>query len=125
MTEPAPARPVPSNPPLLERRRDVVVLGGAIEPAGVAALCERARPLLAEIAAHDVGALTCEIGSLRSDLAAVDAVARLALMARRLDRSIRLLDAPPTFRGLLVLAGLVDVVPCDPGRPGSGLDPGR
>ena len=125
MAEPAPSPPAPSNPPLLECRGGVVVLGGAIERGGVAALCARAGPLLGEIAAADTGALVCEVGSLRSDLAAIDAVARLALLACRLDRGIQLRDATPAFRELLSLAGLAEVVRCGPEAPDSGLDSGR
>ncbi|HEY8632175.1 MAG TPA: hypothetical protein VIL50_03400 [Candidatus Limnocylindrales bacterium] len=122
MAEPSPARAVPSTRPLLERRYDVVIIGGLLEPADVAPLCERARPLLEELAAGGAHPVACEVGTLRPNLAAVDAVARLALAARRLDRGIRLLDAPPALRELLALAGLASIVPCD---ARSGLDPGR
>jgi STAS domain len=125
LAEPAPSPAAPSNAPHLERREGVVVLRGAIERGAVAALCERARPLLGEIAAADTGAVVCEVGSLRSDLAAVDTVARLALIACRLDRGIRLRDATPALRELLSLAGLAEVVRSGPEAPDSGLDPGR
>jgi hypothetical protein len=113
---------VPPSPPHLEQRQGVVVIGGSIEPADVAALCERARPMLIALAANDADRVVCEVGMLQADLAAVDAVARLALTARRLDRRIVLRDEPPALRELLALAGLAGVVPCG---PDSGLDLGR
>jgi hypothetical protein len=70
----------------------------------------------------DTDPVICEVNALRADLAAVDAVARVALTARRLDRGIELLDATPALRELLALAGLGEVVRCE---PASGLDPRR
>ncbi|OAA28562.1 STAS domain-containing protein [Frankia sp. EI5c] len=55
----------------------------------------------------------------RVDLVAVEAVARLALLARRYDRAPRV-DAPARLRDLLALAGLaglVDRPPPDPALP--------
>jgi len=46
------------------------------------------------------------------DLATVDALARLQLIARRLGCKIELRDAPDKLREILALAGLGDVVPC-------------
>ena len=50
----------------------------------------------------------------RADLAAVDALARLALAARRLGCAIRLRDADPDLIGLLVLVGLTREVVGEP-----------
>ena len=122
MAEPSAAHPGPSTGPLLERYQGVLVIGGSLEPADAVALCARARPLLADIASAGVGPIVCEVGGLRADVAAVDAVARLALAACRLERGVRLRDASPILRDLLALAGLAGVVPCE---PGSGLDPRR
>lgn len=122
MAEPSAARHVPSTEPLVERRRGVLVIRGSIEPADVGALCERARPLLVDLAAIATDPLVCDVRALRANLPAVDAIARLALSARRLDRGVRLHDAQPALRELLGLAGLARVVRCD---PNSGLDPGR
>jgi hypothetical protein len=122
LAEPAAAQPVPSNRPLLERREGALVIGGSIEPADVPALCGRARPMLVALAGTDADRVVCEVATLRADLAAVDAVARVALTARRLDRGILLRDATLAMRGLLALAGLADAVPCG---PDSSLDPGR
>jgi hypothetical protein len=119
LAEPSAARPVPANRPLLELRQRVVVIAGSIEPAGVAALCERARCLLVDVDADPVG---CEVAALQADLAAVDVLARVALIAGRLDRGIRLREATPALRELLALTGLADVVRCE---PESGPDPRR
>lgn len=116
------ARAVPPSPPRLELRQGVVLIGGSVEPADVAALCERARAMLVRVAANDADPLVCEVGTLRADLAAVDALARLALAARRLETGILLREATPVLRELLEVTGLADVVPCD---PESGVDAGR
>ena len=47
-----------------------------------------------------------------ADLATVDALARVALVARRLGRDVRVEGASPELRELLALAGLAGVVPC-------------
>ena len=119
MADPSAARPVPPNRPLLELHKRVVVIAGSVEPADIAALCERARRVLVDV---DTDPVICEANALRADLAAVDAVARVALTARRLDRGIELRDATPALRELLALAGLGEVVRCE---PASGLDPRR
>lgn len=126
MAEPPAARPVPPSPAQVDQRLGVVIIGGSVEPPDVAALCGRARSMLVTLAANDEDPLVCEVGTLRADLAAVDVVARLALVARRLDRGILLYDATPALRGLIALAGLADIVPCgSEAGLDSGLDPGR
>jgi ABC-type transporter Mla MlaB component len=117
LADPSAARPVPPNRSLLELRKRVVVIAGSIEPADVEALCERARRVLVDV---DADPVICEVNAVRADLAAVDALARIALTARRLDRGIELRAATPDLRELLALAGLADVVRC---APESGLDP--
>ena len=116
---------MPANRAILDGREGVVLIRGSIERADVVSLCARARPLLADLAENGAEPLVCDVGTIRADLAAVDVLAHLALTAHRLDRRVRLRGVPPALQELLALAGLVDVVPCEPGRPGSGLDPGR
>jgi hypothetical protein len=53
------------------------------------------------------------------DLGTVDALARLALTARRLGCRVRLEHASSDLRALLTLAGLAEVVPCS---RGSGIE---
>ena len=64
------------------------------------------RPARADRIACDLGTLT------RPDLQTVDALARLALLAGRLDCRLELRHASAAVRELIVLAGLTDVLPC-------------
>ncbi|MGW5774661.1 STAS domain-containing protein [Streptomyces sp. NPDC003863] len=60
-----------------------------------------------ELAAAPPREVVCEISALASaDLAAVDALARLKLAARRGGHRIRFEGARPRLRALLVLSGL-------------------
>jgi hypothetical protein len=57
--------------------------------------------------------VVCDAGGLdRPDLEAIDAVARLALAARRLGCGIRLENASPDLRDLVAFVGLAEVLPC-------------
>jgi hypothetical protein len=57
--------------------------------------------------------LVCDLGGLgRVDLDAIDAVARLALAARRLGCGVRLENASPNLRDLIAFVGLAGVLPC-------------
>ena len=72
---------------------------------------------------NDQPVVVCDVGTLdRPDLDAIDAVARLALAARRLGCRVRLENASPALRDLLALVGLADVIPCS--AP-SGVEVGR
>jgi hypothetical protein len=63
--------------------------------------------------------LVCNVSALDGAyLAAIDAIARLALGARRAGREVRLEEASDELRGLLDLCGLAEVVPCEPGSAG-------
>ncbi|MGW8491324.1 STAS domain-containing protein [Streptomyces sp. NPDC055886] len=56
-------------------------------------------------------AVDCDVGAvIRPDLTAVEAVARLGLVARRAGHTLRLRRVPPELRALLDLVGLADVV---------------
>lgn len=62
-----------------------------------------------------------ELAGCGPDLAVVDVLARLQLVARRMGCSVRLRDPSPALCDLLRLAGLADVVGgCD-----LALEPGR
>jgi hypothetical protein len=98
------------------------VIGGSLESADIAALCERVQAMFHSAGPTDAEALVCNVGALHPDLAAVDAVARLAHGAGRLGTRILLEDAPPALRELLAFAGLADVIAHD---PESGVDPRR
>jgi len=56
------------------------------------------------------GELRCEVGGIFADGVAVDALARLALAARRSNCSVRLYGASPQLRALVAFAGLEDVL---------------
>ncbi len=85
-----------------------VVLRGVIVESDIPILCRRVSTLLERTHADLVA---CDVGELvRPDLAAVDALARLQLTARREGAEIRLLNADDRLKELLRLAGLCDVV---------------
>ena len=106
----------------MEWRQGVVVIGGSLGSADAAALCERVQAMFGSAASTDAETLVCDVGALHADLAAVDAVARLALGARRLGTRILLQDAPPALRELLVFAGLAEILSRE---AESGVDPRR
>lgn len=75
--------------------------------ADIALLCERLRALYAAGAREVV----CDVGALvRADLAAVEAVARLRLTARRAGGRLSIRNAGPGLVALLHLAGLAEVL---------------
>lgn len=72
--------------------------------------------------AHDepgVSSLVCDLERLiRPDLGTVDALARLQLIARRLDRPLTFRGASDDLIALIELVGLVEQLPClDRPRP--------
>lgn len=74
--------------------------------------------LCAELGAAPPGEVVCEVGGLaRADLAAVDALARLALAAGRRGHRIRFHGAGPELRALLLLTGLDGTLPTEDGPP--------
>jgi hypothetical protein len=54
--------------------------------------------------------IVCDVGALCPDAAAVDALARLQLAARRIGLEIRLRHASSELQGLLVFVGLDEVL---------------
>jgi len=54
--------------------------------------------------------VTVDVGRLRVDIAAVDWLARLALLTRRQDGRLVLRNASPELRDLIELAGLHEVL---------------
>jgi STAS domain-containing protein len=67
---------------------------------------------------NDPMLVVCDLGGLgRPDLEAIDAVARLALAARRLGCGVRLENASADLRDLVAFAGLADVLPCSTASP--------
>jgi ABC-type transporter Mla MlaB component len=88
-----------------------VVIAGPISPADVPGLWDRVRSSLR----GESGVVTCDVTALGDpDAGTVDALARLQLAARRSGWRIRLRHACVSLRGLLLLMGLAEVVPCVP-----------
>ncbi|MFI8961240.1 STAS domain-containing protein [Streptomyces sp. NPDC053493] len=79
-------------------------LTGRPAPDDVGRLC-------ALLEAAEPGLVVCEVGGLaRADLAAVDALARLRLAARRRGHRLVFRGAGPELRGILDLVGLGDLL---------------
>lgn len=82
-------------------------IAGRVTPADVPRLCEE---LSARLSSTGVTEAICDVGGLtHTDLAAINALARLQLTARRLGCRIRLRNAGPELRALLDLVGLGEV----------------
>ncbi|MET7438437.1 STAS domain-containing protein [Streptomyces sp. NPDC005568] len=82
----------------------VLALPGPVTRDAVPRLCARVRAQLEETGA---GVVICDVAGLGPPgLAAVDALARLELTARRAGGRIRLRNADPALRALLGLVGL-------------------
>ena len=94
----------------------VMTLIGRIAPADVPALRLRARMQLE--ATGGAGVLVCDVAALEDpDAAAVDALARLQLDARRLGAEVRLRYPSRELLELLALFGLAGVLPVEPMPP--------
>jgi ABC-type transporter Mla MlaB component len=97
-----------SRPPSAPRTV-VLVVGGMITRAAVPWLCEHVRRLLAR---NNADLVTCDVGALSDpDPAAIDALARLQLTARRMGRSVRLRHVQTKLADLLELTGLCEELP--------------
>lgn len=95
----------------------VVRISGRVTPADVPRLCEELGARLTGITATEV---ICDAGGLtHANLAAVSAVARLQLTARRLGCRILLRNAGPELLALLDLVGLGEALAqaCRPDPP--------
>lgn len=92
-----------------------LVVSGRVTRADVPRLCAELETLLygPEAAGLAPGAaVDCDVGGVvHPDLALVEAVARLGLVARRAGgRELRLRNVPPGLRALLDLTGLTEVL---------------
>ncbi|MFL5769853.1 MAG: STAS domain-containing protein [Chloroflexota bacterium] len=115
--------PSPRAPSMAPSRPGYITLAGRIRREDSAALT---RCVCARAAAREPGPLACDVGGLEDpDMGTVDALARMALSARRLGRRVELRRAKPDLVELLVLAGLgalaVEVV----GEAEEREEPGR
>ncbi|MFJ1899433.1 STAS domain-containing protein [Streptomyces sp. NPDC088115] len=89
----------------------VLTVSGRVTRSAVPGLCAELEALLAT-ADREVTSVYCDVAAVvRPDLAAVEAIARLSLVARRSGgRQLRLRGTPPELRLLMDLVGLSDVV---------------
>jgi hypothetical protein len=88
----------------------VLVVGAPIADGDAAVLCARLRALVATAGGAGTEVLL-DVGDLRADVRGVDALARLALTARRCGARIRLRRASADLLALLAFCGLRGVLP--------------
>jgi ABC-type transporter Mla MlaB component len=107
---------------VLPPRTVAFAIEGSVAIADVPALCER---LCALIERTGATLAVCDVDSLApADLAAIEALARLRLTARRRGCDVELYGASRELTGLLVLAGLADVLLAAPALHGEvGWEP--
>ena len=84
-----------------------VRISASLERAALPALFERTCALLE---AKDAQILRCEVAGVGADAVAVDALARLALAARRRGCVVRLCGASEELLALVAFLGLADVL---------------
>lgn len=90
----------------------VVVIDGPVERDGVAALCRRVGAL---VESCDARVVVCDVSAIGApDLAAVDLVARVHLVARRLGAHAAVTRASPELVRLVAFAGLAGIVSLEP-----------
>lgn len=80
---------------------------GPIDREDLPGLCDRVRALFERTGAS---VALCDVGGVAADAVSVDALARLALAARRHGCVIRLRGASDRLRDLVAFMGLDDVV---------------
>jgi hypothetical protein len=97
------APPPPSQP--------LWVIAGPLAAGEAAELCERLRVVLTS---SDAAVVVCDVGGLPADIVTVEALARLQLTARRLERRIELRGGTPELAQLLAFVGLADVLGLGP-----------
>ena len=79
----------------------------AVSRADLKAACERLHALAG---GGGLGAIACDVSELAAEIAAVDALARLALVARRLGCPLKVRRASPELRDLVEFCGLSDAL---------------
>jgi STAS domain len=79
----------------------------AVSRADVKAACARLNSLAT---GGSLDAIDCDVSGLAAEVAAVDALARLALVARRLGCPLKVRRASPELRDLVELCGLSDAL---------------
>ena len=106
-----------AHPGMSPQPKTIVLVVDSLEPADVAALLARMGPPTVR---GDATIILCDLARLAdADMATVDALARLALRARRMGCAVSLRDPSTELLELVGLAGLGEVLPC---APGSGVE---
>ncbi len=96
-----------------ERPTSVVfAVAGPIARADLPAICGAVAALL-EATGADVA--LCDVGALRADAVAIDALARIQLAAQRMGRQVVLRHAADDLCDLLAFVGLTGVLRIEPG----------
>ena len=86
----------------------VVTLAGRIEAPQIAAVCKRVRELICDQGANTV--VVDVSGVIEPDMAALDALARLHLMARRFGRDLKIVHTCVQLEVLVAFSGLGGVL---------------
>jgi STAS domain len=124
----APERPRrPDRPPtvVLSGGEIVVRVGSRPRLDEIRALCHEleAATRLAAAAQRAVAAICCDVAAADDpDIRCIDAMARLALTARRLDRPVTIAGASPELIALIRLAGLAGILTLAADDRGSRLE---
>ena len=99
-----------ADPSMPAQPKTIILAVESLDPDEVPNLIERLGP---GIVRGDSTIILCDVARLAdADMATVDALARLALRARRLGCAVTLRDPSMELLELLGLAGLGEVLPC-------------
>ena len=110
MTEPVSGAPLPP-----ERTVPSLAVSGNVGPHQARGLCDRVRE---SSEGSGPGPLPCECGGIADpDVGTIEALARMALAARRLGHRLELRATRPDLRELLVLVGLEELAVEVVGQP--------
>jgi ABC-type transporter Mla MlaB component len=108
-----------AHPSMSPQPKTIMLVVDSLEPDDVPALLG---PIGPGRVRGDATIILCDLARLAdADLATVDALARLALRARRMGCAVSLRDPSTELLELVGLAGLGEVLPC---APGSGVEVG-
>ena len=106
-----------AQPSMSQQPKTIVLAVDSFDPNDVTDLMDRLGP---GVVHGDATLILCDLARLAdADLATVDALARLALRARRMGCAVNLRDPSTELLELLGLAGLGEVLPC---APASGVE---
>jgi ABC-type transporter Mla MlaB component len=106
-----------AHPGMSPQPKTIVLVVDSLEPDDVPDLLARMGPGMVRA---DATIILCDLARLAdADMATVDALARLALRARRMGCAVSLRDPSTELLELVGLAGLGEVLPC---APGSGVE---